>query len=225
MIDKLIENEKMELQAGWNSAQFATRLKAMIGKNPASRFARKCGLNEATLRKYLMGEAIPGADKLLRIAQVAGVNLHWLATGESNQSVAAEWDIVTPPRLAIVLAFERFARRRADTGSRSAVSVFVREYNAGLLETGAIGDIARITEEELTLWRDLAREKRVQKAAIDEAELRTAIEIAEELMEASGKAMDKERRARLIVAIYRVNAMTEGGVDRSMLMNLLVAIS
>ena len=225
MIDKLIEDKKVSSQAGWSSALFATRLKSMIGKNPASRFARKCGLNEGTLRKYLMGEATPGVDKLLRIAQVAGVNLHWLVTGEGAQSAAAVWDSVTPSRLAVVLEFERYAQRRADAGSRSAIRAFVREYNEGQFEIGAIGDIAGITEEELILWRDLAWERRIQKASIDEAGLRTAIEIADELMEASGKAMDSEKRARLIVAIYRFNVATEGGLDRSMLMNLLVAIS
>ncbi|MCP4290110.1 MAG: hypothetical protein GY792_37820, partial [Gammaproteobacteria bacterium] len=112
-----------------------------------------------------------------------------------------------------------------DAGSRSAIRAFVREYNEGQFEIGSIGDIAGITEEELILWRDLAWERRIQKASIDEAGLRTAIEIADELMEASGKAMDSEKRARLIVAIYRFNVATEGGLDRSMLMNLLVAIS
>ncbi len=225
MIDKSIEDKKVSSQPGWSSALFATRLKSMIGKNPASRFARKCGLNEGTLRKYLMGEATPGVDKLLRISQVAGVNLQWLVTGEGAQSTAAVWDSVTPSRLAVVLEFERYAQRRADAGSRSAIRAFVREYNEGQFEIGSIGDIAGITEEELILWRDLAWERRVQKASIDEAGLRTAIEIADELMEASGKAMDSEKRARLIVAIYRFNVATEGGLDRSMLMNLLVAIS
>ena len=225
MIDKSLEDKEVNPHAGWSSALFATRLKLMIGKNPASRFARKCGLNEGTLRKYLMGEATPGVDKLLRIAQVAGVNLHWLVTGEGVQSAAAVWDSVTPSRLAVVLEFERYARRRADAGSRSAIRAFVREYNEGRFETGAIGDITGITEEELILWRDLAWERRVQKASIDEAGLRTAIEIADELMEASGKAMDSEKRARLIVAIYRFNGATEGGLDRSMLMILLIAIS
>jgi hypothetical protein len=132
---------------------------------------------------------------------------------------------VTPSRLAIVLEFGRYARRRADAGSHSAIGAFVREYNAGWLKAGAIGDIVSITEEELILWRDLAWEQRVQRASINEMELRTAIEIADELMETSGRAMDPEKRARLIVAIYRFNVMTEGGLDRAMLMNLMIAIS
>jgi hypothetical protein len=177
------------------------------------------------LRKYLLGDSVPGADKLVRIAGAASVSLRWLATGEGSQSNAAGWDRVTPSQLAIVLEFERYARMRADAGNRRAISAFVREYNAGQLEIGTIGDVEKITEDELILWRDLAWERRVEKASIDEAGLRAAIEISDELMEASGKSMDAEQKARLIVAIYRLNATTEGGLDRSMLMSLLISMS
>jgi len=176
------------------------------------------------LRKYLLGESVPGADKLVRMAQVAGVSLRWLATGEGAQSETAGWDRVTPPQMAIVLEFERYARMRADAGTRSAIRIFVKKYNEHLLDIGTMGDIERITEDELILWRDLAWERRVEKASIDEAGLCTAIEIADELMEASGKAMDSEKKARLITAIYRLNAVTNEGLDRSMLMNLLITI-
>jgi len=58
--------------------------------------------------------------------------------------------------LVIVPEFERYARRWDDAGARIAIRAIVRKYNEGLLETGAIGDIAKITEDELILWRDLA---------------------------------------------------------------------
>ena len=77
----------------------------------------------------------------------------------------------------------------------------------------------------LGIVRDVSRERRVERAAIDEAGLRAAIEIADELMATSGKTMDAEKKARLIVAIYRLNATTEEGLDRAMLMNLLTAIA
>ncbi|MBL3598388.1 MAG: helix-turn-helix transcriptional regulator [gamma proteobacterium endosymbiont of Lamellibrachia anaximandri] len=215
----------MNSSTGWDSALFAARLKEIIGEDSVSRFAKRCDFAESMLRKYLLGDSVPGADKLVRIAQATGVSLRWLATGEGAQSDAAGWDRVTPSQLAVVLEFERYARMRADTGTRTAIRIFVSEYNEGLLEIGTIGDITQIKEDELILWRDLAWERRVEKAAIDEKGLCMAIEIAYELMETSGKAMDPEKKARLIVAIYRLNATTEGGLDRSMLMNLLVMIS
>ena len=220
-----MENNIMNSQNSWNSALFAARLKQIIGENSASGFAKKCGLAESMLRKYLLGDSVPGADKLVRIAQAAGVSLLWLAIGEGRQNNAAGWDRVTPSQLAIVLEFERYARMRADAGTRRAISAFVREYNTRQLDIGTIGDIEKITEDELILWRDLAWERRVEKASIDESGLRAAIEISDELIETSGKSMDAGQKARLIVAIYRLNATTEGGLDRSMLMSLLISLS
>jgi len=225
MIDKSNKNNPINEQAGWSSALFATRLKLLIGEESVSKFAKKCGVTESMLRKYLLGESVPGTDKLVRIAQVAGVSIRWLATGEGTRIESAGWDRVTPVQLAIVLEFERYARRRTDAGSRRAISAFAREYNAEQLEIGKIGNLDQITDDELILWRDLAWERRVEKASIDEGGLRTAIEISEELIETSGKIMDAEKKARLIVAIYRLNATTEGGLDRSMLMSLLISMS
>ena len=215
----------MNSQNSWSSTLFAARLKQIIGENSVSQFAKKCGFAESMLRKYLLGSSVPGADKLVRMAQAAGVSLRWLATGEGTQSHAAGWDRVTPSQLAIVLEFERYARRRADAGTRSAISAFVSDYNSRQLEVGTIGEVEKITDDELILWRDLAWERRVEKASIDEACLRTAIEIADELMAASDKAMDSEKKSKLIVAIYRLNATADGGLDRSMLMNLLISMS
>jgi len=218
------KNEKIENDE-WSPVLFANRLKTLIGEGSVSKFAKKCGIAESMLRKYLLGESVPGGDKLVRVARVANVSLQWLATGTGNQSDAAGWDRVSPFQLAIVLEFEHYARRRPDGSTRSAIRAFVQDYNQGLLEVGTIGDIPQITEEELILWRDIAWERKVEKAMIDEAGLCTAIEIADELTNDFGKTMDARKKAKLIVAIHRLNATTDRGIDRSMLMNLLISIS
>jgi len=222
--NKLNDNENTVLK-DWDSGWFATRLKAAMGEHSVYMFAKKCGFTESTLRKYLAGDSIPGADKLVHMAQVAEVSLQWLALGEGDRSGSGGWDRITPSQLAVVLEFERFAQRRSDLGIRDAVKSFVEKYNQGVLELGQVGEIERITEDELILWRDLAWERRVEKASIDEAILCTAIEIAEEMKEASGKVMEPAKKAKLVAAIYRLSATTQGGVDRSMVVNLLSSYS
>lgn len=217
-------NEKQVL-TGWNAGSFATRLKTAMGEHSVCRFAKKCGFTESTLRKYLAGDSIPGADKLVHMAQVADVSLQWLAVGEGDRSGSVGWDRITPPQLAVVLEFERYAQRRSESGIRDTIKAFVEKYNRGLLELGQVGEIERVTEDELILWRDLAWERRVEKASIDEAILCTAIEVADEMLETSGKAMAPARKAKLITATYRLSATTEGGLDRSMIVNLLMTIS
>lgn len=59
---------------------FAARLQSLIGEGSVSAFARKVGLSEALIRKYLKG-AEPGLGKANQIAMGANCSLEWLATG------------------------------------------------------------------------------------------------------------------------------------------------
>ncbi|MDD3553245.1 MAG: helix-turn-helix transcriptional regulator [Deltaproteobacteria bacterium] len=62
---------------------FKDRLKQCIREEPVAAFARRCGLPEATIRSYLNGKK-PVYDKLVRIADAAGVSIDWLATGRGS---------------------------------------------------------------------------------------------------------------------------------------------
>ncbi|MFM5464103.1 helix-turn-helix domain-containing protein [Aeromonas simiae] len=59
---------------------FAERLSQLIGAGSVSAFARKVGLSEALIRKYLKG-AEPSLTKANQIAMGANCSLEWLATG------------------------------------------------------------------------------------------------------------------------------------------------
>ena len=59
---------------------FAERLQSLIGEMSVSAFARKVGLSEALIRKYLKG-AEPGLTRANQIAMGANCSLEWLATG------------------------------------------------------------------------------------------------------------------------------------------------
>lgn len=60
---------------------FSVRLKEAIGGRSVLSFAKECGLSDSLVRKYLSG-SLPGLDKAIVMAKVAGVSLEWLATGE-----------------------------------------------------------------------------------------------------------------------------------------------
>ncbi len=59
---------------------FAERLQSLIGEMSVSAFARKVGLSEALIRKYLKG-AEPGLARANQIAMGVNCSLEWLATG------------------------------------------------------------------------------------------------------------------------------------------------
>ena len=65
------------------SSTLADRIALAVGKMSGLAFSKKCGFSDSLLRKYLEG-SIPGADKLVAIADAAGVSVEWLATGRGE---------------------------------------------------------------------------------------------------------------------------------------------
>lgn len=64
---------------------FKGRLNTLIGKNSIRSFASECGISDATIRKYLSGQSLPGIDKVEAIVKYTGCSLEWLVTGKGTQ--------------------------------------------------------------------------------------------------------------------------------------------
>ena len=71
------------------------RLRECIADETVSSFARRCQLPEATIRSYLDGKK-PVFDKLVKIADAAGVTVDWLATGRGPKRRSDAQVPVTP---------------------------------------------------------------------------------------------------------------------------------
>lgn len=69
-----------ESETSNSSATFADRLVQIIGDMPVSAFARKVGLSESLIRKYIKGSE-PSLSRADQIARRANISLEWLATG------------------------------------------------------------------------------------------------------------------------------------------------
>jgi len=69
--------------------EFGARLRQAIGSRSVLSFAKECGISDSLVRKYLAG-SLPGLDKALVMARVAGVSLEWLATGHGNPEQGAD---------------------------------------------------------------------------------------------------------------------------------------
>ncbi|MES2934797.1 MAG: helix-turn-helix transcriptional regulator [Pseudomonadota bacterium] len=70
-------------------ATFADRLAVLIGDSSVSAFARKVGLGEGLIRRYLQGSE-PGLSKAERISKATNCSLEWLATGAGFRFQSAE---------------------------------------------------------------------------------------------------------------------------------------
>jgi len=61
----------------------ADRIRQLMNDNSVSAFARKTGLSESLVRKYLNGSD-PSLSRAQQIAEKNNVSLSWLATGVGN---------------------------------------------------------------------------------------------------------------------------------------------
>ena len=73
-----------------NDEGFKKRLREIIGDEPVASFARRCKLTESLLRAYLNANKRPGLDRVIAIANTAGVNIDWLATGRGPKYQAQQ---------------------------------------------------------------------------------------------------------------------------------------
>lgn len=62
----------------------AGRIRDLIGDESHASFARRCGVGETTLRKYL-GGADPSTARLVAMADANNVSIEWLATGRGSR--------------------------------------------------------------------------------------------------------------------------------------------
>jgi phage repressor protein C with HTH and peptisase S24 domain len=68
---------------GADQAGFVARLQLVVQQWPsADRLANATGVSPSAFRKWLKGVAEPGRDRLVALAEAAGVNVSWLAQGE-----------------------------------------------------------------------------------------------------------------------------------------------
>lgn len=63
-------------------ADRVARICEMVGGS--AELARRAGLSRRVVDKYVAGGSDPSRQRLIRLAQAAGVSLQWLATGEGS---------------------------------------------------------------------------------------------------------------------------------------------
>lgn len=113
------------------SDAFVARLRAVIGDESNSAFARRCNvngssINEGTIRNILAG-AWPRTDNLVAIADAGGVSIDWLATGRLPKTraelryIPPEQDALNRARLrmALILAEEAAVVQSLTTDQRA----------------------------------------------------------------------------------------------------------
>lgn len=111
----------------YSSDNFAARLRELIGDQALTVFARKVGLSDALLRKYLAGSE-PSLSKANQIARAANCSLEWLATGGGFRYRQAEVVDMAALELAIQLSLLEINAADASVGDEGAMKLIVAVY-------------------------------------------------------------------------------------------------
>lgn len=94
-------------QPDGNPGAFIARLQDVVRNWPsADRLARATGVSPSAFRKWLRGDAEPSRERLVALAQAAGVSAGWLAAGEGAppRYAGARSDVTGPdPRDYVLL--------------------------------------------------------------------------------------------------------------------------
>lgn len=68
--------------------RFGERLKTAIGNESMLSFAKRCGLSDTLIGRYIKGTSYPSVDKLPQIAKACGKPISWFFSEEQNQTTA-----------------------------------------------------------------------------------------------------------------------------------------
>ncbi len=63
---------------------FKDRLHVLMGSKSGRKFAADCGVQDSTMRGYLLGKYEPTIENLVKIASACNITVGWLAAGEES---------------------------------------------------------------------------------------------------------------------------------------------
>ena len=79
-----------QIFTGAEKIAFGERLKQAIGNESVLSFAKKCGLSDTLIGKYIKGISYPGIDKLPQIAKASGKSISWFFEDDTQTPSLAE---------------------------------------------------------------------------------------------------------------------------------------
>jgi|TARA_B110000503_G_scaffold32364_1_gene52584 transcriptional regulator with XRE-family HTH domain len=108
-------------------ANFAARLRILVAESSVSAFARKVGLSESLIRKYLKGTE-PSLSRADLIARRVNVSLEWLATGCGYQYRQAEVVDEAALRVANQIAQQLLSANARELDETQGLTLLVSIY-------------------------------------------------------------------------------------------------
>ncbi|MBU4566005.1 MAG: helix-turn-helix transcriptional regulator [Desulfarculus sp.] len=81
--EQVRSREAVGSTGGTSLSDFSSRLRVVLSEFKSTyAFAKKAGVSQGGMQKWIKGQSEPGRDKLIALSEAANVRLEWLATGQ-----------------------------------------------------------------------------------------------------------------------------------------------
>ena len=130
--------------------RFGERLKIAIGDESLLSFAKKCGLSDSLIGRYIRGASYPGIDKLALIASATGRSIEWLITGKS-EGVADNNAQEAEQREELMEWWEIIFRSMSNSELKEAVNSFKEGGKSALFQSHQQSDVTPVSTNSLTV--------------------------------------------------------------------------
>ncbi|MGK0600109.1 helix-turn-helix domain-containing protein [Yokenella regensburgei] len=146
--------ERIFVLSGIN--RFGERLKVAMNGMSNNELARRSGMSETTIRKYLRGDIYPGIDSAALVAEACGVSLLWLISGIEQKDESVIADVVAADPVLITIL-----QRLPEEQSRILADAIIIHGVSGII--AALNGMAAIDEFMLIPEGDRERVLRLYK--------------------------------------------------------------
>lgn len=131
--------------------RFGERLKSAMNGISNNELARRSGMSETTIRKYLRGDIYPGIDSAALVAQACGVSLIWLICGVEQKDDAIprgdmDTTVATDPILTTIL--QRLPAEQSEALADAIVMHGVSGILTALNGLAAVSDFLQLPPNE-----------------------------------------------------------------------------
>lgn len=98
-VDASIERSNLRSSSAAGLEGFKERFAEALGDESIYAFAKRTGISESLIRKYLNGSSVPGLDNAALIARSLGASLDWMTTSKGQMRLEQDGPEPSTPAL------------------------------------------------------------------------------------------------------------------------------
>lgn len=145
-VSTTIDRDRIIVSSGIN--RFSERLKTAMNGMSNNELARRSGMSETTIRKYLRGDIYPGIDSAAIVAHACDVSLVWLLCGIEQKDDGATNDAMQEGLYTADAIFRRLSAEQVKLLTDAIIGHGVTGIITALNGMAAVNNFLQLSESE-----------------------------------------------------------------------------